>query len=225
MSANGLHLCKWTVALIEVTLSHLNRCSNELTKSSKVCQISDFWNSTCTSAKERHSAKWSPTLFKKKKKNNWSPFLISDIVVAEHEYWTSNISVESLAGVIYSEVNVNITNIRSVFRSNKADSGGVIATYPSCGITNINCSFERNVASFEGGVIFGSGLHTLRSHNSVYNRWEKYAVHELVHIRMGPSKCFTLWKFIPQSNHFNEEKRELKWLLLGSCSLVHIKPW
>ncbi len=26
MSANGLHLCKWTVALIQVTLSHLNKC-------------------------------------------------------------------------------------------------------------------------------------------------------------------------------------------------------
>ena len=30
MSANGLHLCKWTVALKQVTLSHLNKCSNEL---------------------------------------------------------------------------------------------------------------------------------------------------------------------------------------------------
>ncbi len=29
-SANGLHLCKWTVALIQVTPGHLNRCSNEL---------------------------------------------------------------------------------------------------------------------------------------------------------------------------------------------------
>ncbi len=29
MSANGLHLCKWTVALIQV-LSHLNKWSNEL---------------------------------------------------------------------------------------------------------------------------------------------------------------------------------------------------
>ncbi len=26
MSANGLHLRKWTVALIQVTLSHLNKC-------------------------------------------------------------------------------------------------------------------------------------------------------------------------------------------------------
>ena len=43
MSANGFHLHKWTVALIQVALNHLKKCSNELTKSSKVCQISYFW--------------------------------------------------------------------------------------------------------------------------------------------------------------------------------------
>ncbi len=78
------------------------------------------------------------------------------------------ISVESLAGVLYSEVNVNITNVRSVFRGNRAGSGGVMATYSSVRITNFNCSFEQNSASFEGGVIFGSGLRTLTSRNTIY---------------------------------------------------------
>ena len=50
MSANGLHLCKWTVALIQVTLSHLNRCPNELTTWSSALQhlevlagLPNFW--------------------------------------------------------------------------------------------------------------------------------------------------------------------------------------
>ena len=59
MRANGVHLCKWTVTLILVTLSHLNKCSNELTTWSSALQhlevlagfplkaakfaISDFW--------------------------------------------------------------------------------------------------------------------------------------------------------------------------------------
>ena len=75
MSANGLHLCKWTVTLIQVILSHLNKCFNELTarsnifgtnlrirKATKFAKFLIFGNDTYKSAMERHSAKWSPTL-------------------------------------------------------------------------------------------------------------------------------------------------------------------
>ncbi len=53
MSANEMHLIKWTVALVQVTPSHLDRCSSKL-------QI--FMNGTQPSATYWHSAKWSPLL-------------------------------------------------------------------------------------------------------------------------------------------------------------------
>ena len=60
MSANGLHLCKWTEALIQVTLCHLNKCSMIFPPKMPAGK----WYPSLHSAEwlARHLAEWSPWL-------------------------------------------------------------------------------------------------------------------------------------------------------------------
>ena len=75
----------------------------------------------------------------------------------------------SYSGAIYSEVRANLSNIRTVFRGNRANIGGVIAVFSTSNITNINCTFEANEASAEG-IVLGNSLYQFVSQNNVYER-------------------------------------------------------